>query len=145
MWNSNLQKNVSIEHQLSPVLYTNIIRFLTYYVHARKCPSDKKYNQNPNQTMLNNILRPKRTHDVIVTKCLPHTKYKQKLNLKAINKALGLKETPIWHLVMLIQGSLNLIIQRRVLDMYKMMIDQNMSCRIKVVNFLGNMSLSAFI
>ena len=34
------------------VQWTDIMRFLTCYVHVTKCPSDTKYEQNPNQTVL---------------------------------------------------------------------------------------------
>ena len=43
-------------------------------------------------TVINEVLRLKGTHYVIVTKCLPHPKYKQ--NLNSTNEVLRLKGTP---------------------------------------------------
>ena len=42
---------------LLPAKYTDIMRFLTYYVHVTKCLLDTKYEQNPKQTALNKVVR----------------------------------------------------------------------------------------
>ena len=41
--------------------FTYKMRFRTCYVHATNCLTDTKYEQNPNETMLNKALRVKGT------------------------------------------------------------------------------------
>lgn len=37
------------------VWYSDIMRFLTYYVHVVKCHPDTKFKLNPNQTVSNKV------------------------------------------------------------------------------------------
>ena len=84
---------------------------------------------------------------VIVTKCLLQTKYKQRLHRREANKVLRLKGTPqdtLWRLY----NSLNLITQFSLLDMYEVMVNQNMSCRIKyefVCFYLDHSPMKCFL